>query len=174
MDVFIDLLKITIPSLILLAAVCYIVGGFLRNSEKQKQLKVVRDNLKIITPLRLQAYERLVLFLERTSPDSILLHANYPDNTAEQLHRELLQTIRAEYEHNLTQQLYVSHEAWESVRNAKNYTVSLINTAAQEMEDNAPAIELSRKILNVTAEMEQSPTQKAVHLLKTEIRQLFH
>ncbi|MDR1672932.1 MAG: hypothetical protein LBS09_05680 [Bacteroidales bacterium] len=174
MDIFIDLLKIVLPSIILLAAVCYIVGGFLRNSEKHRQLKAAKDNRKIITPLRLQAYERLVLFLERTSPDSIVLHANYPDNTAEQLHQELLQTIRAEYEHNLTQQLYVSPEAWESVRNAKNYTVSLINAAAQEMEDNASAIELSRKILSMTAEMEQPPTQKAVNQLKAEIRQLFN
>ncbi|MDR1864562.1 MAG: hypothetical protein LBR08_03225 [Bacteroidales bacterium] len=173
MNHWIDLLKITLPALILLAAVYYVVGGFLRNSEKLRQLEMIRENRKIITPLRLQAYERLILFLERIAPDSIVLRANYPSNTCEQLHDELLQTIRAEYEHNLSQQLYVSMEAWNSVKSAKNYTVSLINAAAKEVENEAPAIELSRVMLNMAAEMERPPTQKAIDELKADIHQLF-
>ncbi|MDR2037101.1 MAG: hypothetical protein LBQ60_04190 [Bacteroidales bacterium] len=173
MDNFIDVLKIILPSVILLMAVYYIVGSFFRNSEKRYKLKAVRGNQKLITPIRLQAYERLVLFLERISPESLVMRANYPANTSEQLHNELLQAIRAEYEHNLSQQLYVSIEAWNSVKNAKNYTISLINSAAGEVEDNAPAIELSKKILNMMMELELPPTQKAIEELKKEIQQIF-
>jgi hypothetical protein len=173
MDILSDILKITIPSLILLIAIIYIVGGFLRTAEKRQQLKFSQGNQKIITPLRLQAYERLILFLERISPDSILLRADYPDKSGEQLHQELLQSIRAEFEHNLSQQLYMSIDAWNSVKNAKNYTISMINAAAGNMDDGMPAIELSRRILAMTAEMEQSPTQKAIDELKTDIQRIF-
>jgi hypothetical protein len=103
MEVFFDLLKITLPSLLMLILVYFIVGGFFRNSEKREKLKVIRGNQKLITPIRLQAYERLVLLLERISPESLVMRADYPARTCKQLHSELLQTIRAEFEHNLSQ-----------------------------------------------------------------------
>jgi len=173
MDVFLEILKFTLPSLIMLIAVYFIVGGFLRNSEKRQKLKVILGNQKLITPVRLQAYERLVLLLERISPESLVMRANYPIKNCEQLHSELLQTIRAEFEHNLSQQLYVSVEAWNSVRNAKNYTVALINNAAKGMDNSAPAIELSRRILDLTMNLDPSIAEKAITELKREIQQIF-
>ena len=173
MENIVEILKITLPSLIMLAALYYIVGGFFRKSENHQKMKIVRGNQKLITPLRLQAYERLVLLLERISPESLVMRTNYPARTSEQLHTELLQSIRAEYEHNLSQQLYVSMEAWNSVRNAKNYTITLINNAAKDVDVNAPAIELSRKILDMTMELEQPITEKAITEIKREIQQIF-
>ena len=170
---FVDILKITLPSLIMLVALYYIVGSFFRNSEKRQKLKIVRGNQKLITPLRLQAYERLVLLLERISPESLVMRTNYPAKTCKQLHSELLQAIRAEFEHNLSQQLYVSVEAWNNVRNAKNYTIALINNAAKDMNGEAPAIELSHKILGMTMEFEQPVIEKAINDLKREIQQIF-
>jgi len=173
MENLVEILKITLPSLIMLAALYYIVGGFFRNSENRQKMKIVRGNQKLITPLRLQAYERLVLLLERISPESLVMRGNYLYKTCEQLHQELLQAIRAEYEHNLSQQLYVSVEAWNSVRNAKNYTITLINNAAKEMDNHAPAIDLSRKILDMTMELEQPIIEKAINEIKREIQQIF-
>ncbi len=170
---FVEILKIALPSIIMLMALYYIVGGFFRNTEQRQKLKAIKGNQKLITPIRLQAYERLILFLERISPDSIVLRVSYPANTCGQLHSELLQTIRAEYEHNLSQQLYVSIDAWNSVKNAKNYTITLINNAAKDLDENAPAIELSKKLLNMTIDLEQPPTQKAIDDLKKEIQQIF-
>ena len=173
MDAFIEIVKITLPLLIMVAVVYYIVGGFLRNSEKRQKLKAIRSNQKLITPLRLQAYERLVLFLERISPELLLMRTNYPTKSCEQLHSELLQTIRAEFEHNLSQQLYVSVEAWKSVKNAKNYIIALINNAAKDMDSHAPAIVLSRKILEMAMEFDQPVSEKAINELKREIQQIF-
>jgi hypothetical protein len=173
MNHFVDILKLTLPSLIMLAAVYYIVNRFLQHSEKRRQLGIMKGNQKIITPLRLQAYERLILFLERITPDAMVMRASYPNNTVEQLHQELLQAIRAEFEHNLAQQLYVSVASWESVKHAKDYTIALINTAVKEVENEAPAIELSKQILSKTAEMELLPTQKAIIELKLDIQKIF-
>ena len=168
-----EIIKIVLPSLIMLVAIYYIVGGYFRNSEKRQKIKSIRGNQKLITPLRLQAYERLVLFLERISPELLVMRAGYPARTCEQLHSELLQTIRAEFEHNLSQQLYVSAEAWKSVKNAKNYIIALINNAAKDMDHEAPSIMLSRKILEMAMELDQPVSEKAINELKREIQQIF-
>jgi len=173
MDIFFDILKITLPSLLMLIMVYFIVGGFFRNNEKRQKLKVIRGNQKLITPIRLQAYERLVLLLERISPDSLVMRADYPAKSCKQLHSELLQTIRAEFEHNLSQQLYVSTEAWNSVRSAKNYSIALINNAVKGMEDETPAIELSRRLLDMSTELGQPVIEKAINDLKREMQQIF-
>ena len=173
MEILFDILKITLPSLLMLMLVYYMMNGFFRNSEKRQKLKVIRGNQKMITPIRLQAYERLILLMERITPESLVLRANYPDKTCEQLYTELLQTIRAEFEHNLSQQLYVSVEAWNSVRNAKNYAIALINNTAKNMDNHAPAIELSRRILDMATELEQPVFEKAINELKREIQQIF-
>ena len=171
---FIDFFKFITPSVILLIAMIYLVGGFFRDNEKRQKLKIIRGNQKIITPLRLQAYERLVLLLERMSPESLLMRSpNYPAKTNDALHAELLNTIRTEFEHNLSQQLYVSEEAWNSVRNAKNYTISMINNANRELDGNAPAIQLSRKIVDTALELEQPIVEKALNGIKREMQQLF-
>ena len=173
MEVFFEILKITLPSLLMLILVYCMMNGFFRSSEKQQKLKVIRGNQKLVTPVRLQAYERLILLLERISPESLVMRADYPAKTCKQLHSELLQIIRAEFEHNLSQQLYVSVEAWHSVRNAKNYSVALVNNAVKGMEDDAPAIELSRKILDMTTMLDQPVIEKAINELKREIQQIF-
>ena len=173
MEHFFEILKITLPSLLMLVMMYFIVGGFFRNSEKRQKLKVIRGNQKLITPLRLQAYERLVILLERISPESLVMRADYPAKTCKQLHSELLQTIRAEFEHNLSQQLYVSVEAWSSVRSAKNYSIALINNAVKGMEDDAPAIELSRRIIDMTTDLGHPVIEKAINDLKREIQQIF-
>ena len=171
---FFDFIKFILPSIVMLVAIAYIVGGYFRDSEKRERMKSIRGNQQLITPLRLQAYERLTLFLERISPEALLMRSpNYPAKTSEALHLELLNTIRTEFEHNLSQQLYVSPEVWNSVRNAKNFTVSLINNASKEVPDKASATELSRKLLDMAMALEKPITEKALDTLKREIQQLF-
>ena len=169
----VDFIKLISPSIVMLIALHYVVGGYFRDNEKRQKLKVVRANQQLITPLRLQAYERLIMLLERISPEALVMRANAPTKTCESLHSELLQIIRAEFEHNLSQQLYVSLEAWNSVRNAKNYTVSLLNNAAKDLDSKAPAVILSRKILDMAMELEQPITEKAINEIKREIQQIF-
>jgi hypothetical protein len=171
-DVF-DFFKAILPALFMLIALHYLVGGYFRDKEKRDKVKAVRDNQKMITPLRLQAYERLVLFLERISAESLLMRTTPAAKTCEMLQIELLQMVQAEYEHNLSQQLYVSIEAWKAVVSAKKYTVSLINNAAKDLDSKAPSLVLSRKIIELTMSLDQSITEKAIREIKTELHQIF-
>ncbi len=91
------------------------------------------QNSRTVTPIKLQAYERIVLFLERISLESLLLRVSSPDMSASQLHTALLNAIRNEFEHNLSQQIYMSPQAWEVVSNASSNMIKIINSEAEKM-----------------------------------------
>jgi hypothetical protein len=169
----VEILKITIPSLIVFLTAYYVLKTVLQKENENRKLQVVLQNQKIITPLRLQAYERIILFLERISPNSVIIRLQTPNMTVGLLHKEMLITIRSEFEHNLSQQLYLSVEAWEEIRNAKEKTIKLINTAMEGLDPSDNAIKFSQRIFEMLIEIEKSPTQEAINFLKQEIKQLY-
>jgi len=128
---------------------------------------------KIILPLRLQAYERIVLFLERINPSVLVMRLNRPELSATELQSLLLKTIRDEFEYNLSQQLYISLSSWEMIRNAKEETIRLINTTAGKMNEHAASADLVRAILEASLEKEKLPVSVALEEVKKEIQRLF-
>ena len=112
MDTFLELLKYIIPALIVLFSTWIVLHSILLNAEKQRMTELLMKSHEITIPLRLQAYERIILFLERISIDSMLTRLNQPGMSCRQMHTEIISTIRNEYEHNLSQQVYVSAKAW--------------------------------------------------------------
>ncbi len=170
---FLEILKYTLPALIVFFTAYLLIRKFLENDRKLKKIDLLYKNDQYILPIRLQAYERLVLFLERISPESLLMRINRQGMTSKQLHSELLAVIRAEFEHNLTQQIYVSREAWEIVKNARSNLVKIINEAAKSIEPDSPSLKLSQTILEEIIEKEASPADVAIDFIKKEIRELF-
>jgi len=168
-----EILKYTLPSLIAFLTAYLLVGSMLKHDEKRRRFEMIIQNQKFITPIRLQAYERITILLERISPESLVMRLNEPTATCQQLQADLLAAIRAEFEHNFSQQIYLSPEAWEIIKVAKNNTIKLINLAADRVEDNAPSIQLSRTILEMMMESEQSPVAGAIAFLKKEMQQFF-
>jgi uncharacterized radical SAM superfamily protein len=145
--------------------------NFLEKEIQHSKLNIKIANTKIITPLRLQAYERLVLFLERISPEAIFVRVYRQGMNSEQLHKLLLKTIRTEFEHNLSQQVYVSNEAWEAVKSAKEAVLRLINTAAASPKGKAYVNEFSKIVIEAYNSIDNNPTDAAIELLKNEIQQ---
>lgn len=127
----------------------------------------------IILPLRLQAYERMSLFLERISPASLLLRVVPSANSALELQQLLLNEIRVEYNHNVAQQIYMSNNTWEQIGHAMNELVADINKAAAEVAPEAPAADLGKKIFATVISREEQPTTLALRILKEEIREIF-
>ncbi|MCK9256375.1 MAG: hypothetical protein M0Q45_00695 [Bacteroidales bacterium] len=169
----IEILKITIPSFIVFLTAYFVLKTVLKKENETKKMQIVLQNQKTITPLRLQAYERVILFLERISPNSIIVRLQTPNMTIGQLHKEMLITIRTEFEHNLSQQLYLSIEAWEEVRNAKEKTIKLLNSCLEDLDMNENALIFSQKVFEALIEIEKSPTQEAINLIKEELGQLY-
>ncbi|MGE4287592.1 MAG: hypothetical protein AB7E36_02795 [Salinivirgaceae bacterium] len=168
-----EILKYTLPALIVFLTAYLILNKLITNEYKKQKVEIVLNNQKIITPIRIQAYERMVLFLERISPQSLVLRSQKPKMTNLDLQNALLRNIRSEFEHNMAHQLYVSDKAWEMVKSAKESLVKLINQNAIRVKPDAPAIQLSKLILEKMMDGENDPTQKALAFLKSEIRTLF-
>ena len=173
MKEFLEILKYILPSLVVFLAVWYVLRSMFRAQEDQRKMEVVLENQKLITPVRLQAYERLILFLERISPESLVMRLNRPGLTLQQLHQETLTTIRNEYEHNLSQQLYVSSAAWEVIRNARGQILKLINTTFEEFKPDASALDFSKRLFEKLVDIEKLPTQTAIEYLKNEVNKIF-
>ena len=168
-----EILKYIIPAGIVLMTSYLTIWVFLRNETKKRQLEINAASKDIVLPIRLQAYERIILFLERISPNSLLIRVSIPGMSAIQLQTALLNNIREEFEHNLSQQLYISSSAWELTKNAKEEIVRIINSSASRLDGNAASEELSTKIFSMTMEMENLITYLAIDKIKKEIQQIF-
>lgn len=173
METFYEVLKYTLPSLVVFLTVFAILHSYFNDQEKKRQYETALKNKELITPIRFQAYERVILFLERISPDSLIMRVSQSGMTSRQLQTEMLANIRAEFEHNLSQQLYISPKAWEFVKSARNGMIKLINTAAEKTTPDSAYIYLSKELLDLSVQEEENPVSIAITQLKAEVQKLF-
>ena len=169
----IDFLVYLAPSLLVFFTAWTLIKKFL---EREQNLKLIETKISLqkdLIPLRLQAYERLAIYLERISPNVMLVNNYHPGTTVQEFQTNLLEVVRTEFEHNFAQQIYVSPAIWTVVRNAKEDIARLINFSAASIDPNAQAYELSKKIFDAMLEKEDFPTQRALIILKAEVAQLF-
>ena len=172
---FYDLLKIILPAAIVAGTIYFLFKEFLNKEQQRRLIELRLESSKTTLPLRLQAYERIVLLLERISPNNILVRLNSAGISAPEFHRQLQQEIRAEYEHNLSQQLYVSADAWTLVREAKENVLTMVNRAFHGIQNPAQArgTELAKRILEGLMMDGAEPTAQALAVVKNEAAGLF-
>lgn len=173
-----EMLKYVIPSLISLGGVYLIIKIFLddENTRRKQEINksILFEQRKVSQPLRLQAYERIIVFLERIHPFSLLQRVYQPNMLVPELQLELVKTIRMEYEYNLSQQMYINDDAWQMVATAKEETIKIINTFASKMPDDADGMELSKAIFNYYMQTQQEvPVQIAINYVKSDVKNLF-
>jgi len=173
MNEFLEILKYTLPSLVVFAAAYYLIRSFLDHEIKQLKEDKKDDTRKAAIPLRFQAYERIVLFIERISPANMVLRVNRAGMTKEILQGELLQTVREEYEHNLAQQIYISDKAWNLVQSAKEEVLSDINTAAAKMTEKNTAADYGQQLISLHLGRKTPAHDVAIRFLKDEIKEMF-
>lgn len=154
----------------------FIIKRYFHNQQKQQMLQMKiderKETLKVVTPIRLQAYERMALFLERISPNSLVLRCYQPGMDLKLLQGVLTKNIRDEWEHNLSQQIYVSSEAWIRISEAKEQMINLVNSSALNLGESKDPTSLAGAIFTVAAS-NKVPTDTALEFLKAEIHQYF-
>ncbi len=170
--------------LIVLVVVVMIFGFWLiqysqfRNEEKKRMWELKRESQKTISPIRLRAYERLTLLLERTKPEHMImeLRQNQPDAfttwTVMQMQQYLLQTIRAEFDHNQSQQVYVSEEVWDLIINARDQLGAFVIAMAAQLPKNANAQVYATTLLTAFNSNGLTPSDNALEELKNEAKSL--
>ena len=168
-----EILKYTLPALFVFLATYLVMSKMIKSEQMRLKAENVLNNQKFITPIRLQAYERMVLLMERISPQSLIMRTQRQNITNQELQSALLKTIRSEFEHNMAHQLYISDKAWEMVRMAKEDCIKFINQTALQTKPDGNSLQLCKLILENTMDRELDPTTKAINYLKEEIRTLF-
>jgi hypothetical protein len=168
-----EFLTILLPAGIVLYGMFLVVKSFIAKDLNKSLLEIKAHNAQIALPLRLQAYERMALFLERTSIPNLIRRLNDSTMSSREFHQVLLFEIREEFNHNLSQQVYMSHQAWQYIKSAVEETVSNINEAARNVDEKAPARDLARAIFAIEAKRETNLNEVALQFLKEEIQQVF-
>lgn len=174
MDTFLEILKYTLPSLVVFLTAYFLVNNALthiiKKTELERRLGFQKDSL----PLRLQAYERLTIFLERNQLSSLAMRALDSGYSLREYQGLLIETVRTEFEHNLSQQLYVTEQAWIAVRFVKDDTIRMINMVAASLPPDASSKDLAQKLLEVYGQAgHQSPAQQALDIVHQEVKGLF-
>jgi hypothetical protein len=174
MEYFIEILKIILPAGAVFAAAYLIVKNFLGNDQRRRDSEIKKLNQASVIPLRLQAYERVIIFLERTNPNSLVVRVNKNGMNAQQLHLELIKTIKSEYEHNLSQQIYISAGAWELVKTSKEEIIKLINISSTKVPHENSSNDLAMMIINIASNLgKKLPNDIAIEYVKKEVSQIF-
>ncbi|GAA0762811.1 DUF7935 family protein [Psychroflexus lacisalsi] len=164
-------LSYLIPSIIVGVIAFYFFKTFVDHQKEMQYMELRKENRSEVLPLRLQAFERLVLFLERISPGQLLSRIKPVGENKYDYENLLIASIEQEFEHNLVQQVYVSQKCWEAIKASKNSTISLIRKTA--MSDKITSAQKLREVVLTELFERSSPSDTGIAFLKNEIRQLF-
>lgn len=162
---------IIIVACLALIAIVFVSKMFTERTLKAQALDNGKAAKSISLPLRLQAYERMALYLERIEPNQLVMRIHAPGLTIAQEQNLLLTAIRSEFEHNLSQQIYISNDVWNKICDAKNDIIEIINTVAEQMDETADNQQFAESLLIASA---QKPVvDQALVILKNDVQKLF-
>jgi len=160
-----------VPALITGMIAYYFFKEHTKNEDGRRRFLLHKDLQVNSLPIRLQAYERMALFLERISPNKLLVRVNPTSSDKDSYESLLIANIEQEYEHNLSQQIYVSDECWNIINAAKNATIQLIRKAGL-LEKTNSANKLREVILTEMME-KRAPSDAALSYVKNEVSEMW-
>lgn len=169
-DQIFQLFAFALPSLITGLIAFYFFRLHTRNEDGRRQFLLHKDSQKDLLPVRLQAYERMALFLERISVNSLVVRIAPQSKNKTDYENLLIKNVEDEFDHNLSQQIYMTDECWNIIKAAKSATIQIIRSAAMSESDSAD--KLREDILTQMIE-KQSPSAAALAFVKKEIGDLW-
>ena len=167
-----EILKYTLPALLVVLVVYILLYQLFRNEREKRESELKKASLPVVTSTRLRAYERLTLLLERMNPNNMLVNSTDLSQTCIEFQTSLLSTLRREFEHNSSQQIYVSQLLWEEIDDARDNLIQLINICAAQCRADEPASKLATIIVEVFNTPDETALDAALRLLKTEVKEL--
>ena len=168
-----DILKYTVSGLGVVWIAFYLIKPYLDKSERIQLLEFKKSIANHTLPLRLQAYERIILFIERINPENLLIRLNAAGYSAAELQSIIITEVRNEYQHNITQQIYVTSRAWGIAKRVKDDTLNLVTGAIKTLPETATALDLSRTILITLSQLENNPYEIGAELIRKDLEDLF-
>lgn len=172
-EIFIETVKFIIPSLVVFLTTYAMLSKFMDDDYRTKLLELKKENSNSMIPMKLQAYERLTIFLDRISPDTLVLRMADPQMNATQFKHLLIRTINDEYTHNVSQQIYVSTQAWKVVKAVKEQVIVTIENSYKDMKEDSKSTDLGKSILQDMMAKNENPCYVAIEFLRKEIELVF-
>lgn len=166
--VILEIVKITVPALIVFLTVYTLLKQYLDGQYRLKAAELQQNRLASTTPLRFQAYERLSLLCERIALPNLVMRVRPEGMSVAEYRLALMLAIQQEFEHNITQQVYISEQLWEILKAARDHAVEVINLSAEKLQPKTDATEMARFILSLPAENTVGATDKALAAIKRE------
>lgn len=167
----VDLILYAVPALITGIIAYYFFKEHTKNEDGRRRFLLHKDIQVNSLPIRLQAYERMTLFLERITPTKLLIRVKPNSSDKEPYESLLIASIEQEFEHNLSQQIYMSDECWNIITAAKNATIQLIRKASL-LEKTNTSDKLREVILTEMME-KRAPSDAALSFIKNEVSELW-
>lgn len=171
MNIFLEYVNFILPAVLVMIVAFYMLNRVLKHDYTRRVFEYKKSVAKEVIPLRMQAYERLALFLERMQPTNLLLRVQQKNMKSMSLHAGLMQTIRSEYDHNMSQQVYVSNEVWLLINQAKDQLINVINEQVPMVDPKSDAMELGSLIILASKENQEWLIDEALIFLKNELRE---
>ncbi len=168
LEVLLEILKLTIPGLIVFVTVYVLLKQLTAQLLVNRQVDQRIDAQKISIPLRFQAYERLSLYCERISIPNLVLRLRHEGMTMNSLKWGMMQAIQQEYEHNVTQQVYVSEALWKILRLAREHMMTILDATAESLDKTATPEEYIQALFEYLDRQESDPLLVALSAIKKE------
>lgn len=173
MELIVTAILALVPSVAIIIVIHLFFKKQLKKDVTQVSRELKKERQSYFLGPRVEAYQRIILLMERINPHSLIMRTYDPKKTAQEFQGNLLTNIRSEFDHNVAQQMFISLQCWEMVKKSKEETIKIINLAAKQLEENASATDLSTKIFELIAEIGDLPTEITVNQLKQEFQKLF-
>jgi hypothetical protein len=173
MDVVLQIALILIPAGAVLLTTIYFLRRETSQEVRSMQIELKKQRQEFFLPSRVEAYQRAILLMERIHPNSLVMRLHNPGLPAKALQADFLKAIREEYDHNVAQQMFISPQGWQMVKNSKEETIKIINIAGNQMQATSTGLDLSAKVFEIVAEVGQLPSEITVEYLKKELQELF-
>ena len=165
------LLLYCIPALVTGAIAFLFFREHVENESRRREFLIQKDLQKDALPLRLQAYERIALFLERIKPSKLLVRVDPTSSNKEDYESLLIANIEQEFDHNLSQQIYVTDKCWSITTTAKNATIQMIRKSA--LSDKVDVADKLREVIITDMMDRRSPSDAALSFIKEEVSDLW-
>lgn len=150
---------------LVIAVIALLTSIYTLAAKSKPPVQKTADDNFLTKPLRLQAYERLVLLAERVALPNLISRLSQPGLSARDMQFLLIESIKQEYEYNASQQIYVSEAAWNAVRSLRDQNLLMVNTIAKSLPADATATELNRQLMEAMMQEEKA----AIHTYATNI-----
>jgi len=168
--ILLEIVKYTLPSLIVFATSYYILKQYIDSQYNMKAMELKSRYRKDAIPLKLSAYERLLLLCDRLHLPNLILRLKVRDMNAMDLKNAMIISIQQEYEHNMAQQLYTSQQLWDIITLTKNDLMSMVNRAAENFNSSDNANALADAIVKEYAAMDKNPLNLSISAIKEEAK----